>query len=308
MPIFSKFLILAFFFTSLNLSVLPNANAGCQDYPESITPECVATNLALEKLRQEAYEAAQSAKRIQEEQTARDNAAKDAADRAATTAADDALAPDDCARSTNRYLQSCIDAAVEEARIANEAIELIRKSLEIDELKMIADEKLKTNNCSLPENKALQVCLDSKIVKNEITKASVDLAKKIRDTQSSISKPLLNDEGKIILNAVLKSASLSNKDISNLLATQSLNLEDKNLIASYAQKLDGIKSLPSARSFKIPVSASLSEEFSSGTPKVCRVQSGLVKTLKPGVCILNVKFSTESGFEVETAKKIKIKK
>ena len=354
LQILSKFLTLAFFFTSLNLSVLPSASAGCQDYPESVTPECVATNLALEKLRQEAYEAAQAAKRIQEEQTARDNAAKDAADREATRAADNALAPDDCARSTNRYLQSCvdaevekarianeakddanraataaadsalasddcarstnrflqscIDAAVEKARIANEAIDSIKKALELDGLKMIADRKLEANNCSLPENKSLQICLESAIARDEVNKAKTDIAKKIRDTQYSISEPLLNAEGGIILNAILKSKSLVAKEISNLLATRNLSSEDKNLIASYAQKLNGIKNLPSATSFKIPLSTSLSEEFASATPKVCKVESGSVKTLKPGVCILNVKFATESGFEVETIKKITIKK
>jgi hypothetical protein len=354
MPIFSRVLIFAFLLSSLNLTVLPSANAGCQDYPESVTPECAAANLAIAKLAQEAYEAAQAAKRIQEEQTARDNAAKDAADRAATTAADSALAPDDCARSTNRFVQSCIDTAVEKARIANEekntadnaatvaadnalapddcarstnryvqscqesaiekarianeTIDSIRKALELDGLKMIADEKLKANNCFLAENKSLQICLDSAIAKNEVNKATADIAKKIRETQSSIAEPLLNAEGEIILNAVLKSKSLSTKDISNLLATRNLNSEDKNLISAYAQKLNGIKSSQIATSFKIPLSNSLSEEFTSATPKVCRVESGSVKTLKSGVCILNVKFSTDSGFEVETIKKIKIRK
>jgi hypothetical protein len=400
MPIISRVLIFAFLLSSLNLTVLPSANAGCQDYPESVTPECAAANLAIAKLAQEAYEAAQAAKRIQEEQTARDNAAKDAADRAATTAADNALAPDDCARSTNRYVQSCVntevekarianeakdaadraattaadsalapddcarstnrfvqscidtavekarianeekntadnaatvaadnalapddcarstnryvqscqESAIEKARIANETIDSIRKALELDGLKMIADEKLKANNCFLAENKSLQICLDSAIAKNEVNKATADIAKKIRETQSSIAEPLLNAEGEIILNAVLKSKSLSTKDISNLLATRNLNSEDKNLISAYAQKLNGIKSSQIATSFKIPLSNSLSEEFTSATPKVCRVESGSVKTLKSGVCILNVKFSTDSGFEVETIKKIKIRK
>ena len=400
MRFFIKVLTLTFLLTSLNLSVLPSANAGCQDYPESVTPECVASNLVLAKLAQEAYEAAQVAKRLQEEQTARDNAAKDAADRAATTAADNALAPDDCARSTNRYVQSCqdaavekaraaneaidvanraattsadnalasddcarstnryvqscidaavekariaseariaeenaatvaadnalapddcarstnrllqrcTDAAVEKARIANEAIDSIRKVLEFDGLKKLAEEKSKANNCDLPENKSLQVCLDSAIAKTEVNKATTSLANKIRDTQSSITEPLLNAVGEVILNAVLKSKSLSTKDISSLLDTRNLNSEDKKSLASYAQKLNGMKSSQSAASIKIPLSSSLDEEFSSATPKICRVEGGLVKTLKPGVCILNIKFATESGFEVETTKKITIKK
>lgn len=290
------------------MSVLPSANAGCQDYPESVTPECVASNLVLAKLAQEDYEAAQAAKRLKEEQTARDNAAKDAADRAATTAADNALAPDDCARSTNRYVQSCQDAAVEKARIANEAIDSIRKVLEFNDLKKLAEEKSKANNCDLPENKSLQVCLDSAVAKTEVSKATTSLANKIRDTQSSITEPLLNAVGEVILNAVLKSKSLSSKDISNLLATRDLNPEDKKSLSSYAQKLNGMKSSKSASSIKILLSSSLSEEFTSATPNVCRVEGGLVKALKPGACILNIKFATESGFEVETTKKITIKK
>ena len=349
-----KLLFFTLLLTSLNLTTLPIANAGCQDYPESVTPQCVAENLAIAKLAQEAYEAAQAAKRLQEEQTARDNAAKDAADRAATVAADNALSPDncarstnrflqrcidasvekarieneaknaadkaatvaadnalspdDCARSTNRFLQRCIDASVEKARIENETIDSVRKAIEFDALQKIANDKFLANNCDDVANKLLEICVDSAVGKDSVKKATMSVTKKLRETQSALTEPVLNADGTVVLNALLKSKSLSTKDISNVLATKTLNSEDKKLLSSYAQKLNEIKSTQSATSIRIPLSKSLFEEFTSATPLVCRVNAGFVKTLKSGVCILNIKFATESGFEVETTKKITIKR
>jgi hypothetical protein len=50
-----------------------------------------------------------------------ENEAKDTAEKNAIKEADAALAPDDCKRSTNKFLQSCIDAAVATAKAENDA-------------------------------------------------------------------------------------------------------------------------------------------------------------------------------------------
>jgi predicted metal-dependent enzyme (double-stranded beta helix superfamily) len=386
--------------SSINFVSAPVANAGCQDYPESTTPACVAENLAIAKLAQEAYEAAQVARRLQEEQTARDNAAKDAADRAATIAADNALAPDDCARSTNRYLQRCTDIetaravaeneaksaadraatlaadnalapddcarstnrflqrcidiavekarienerrdaadraatlaadnalapddcarstnrgtqrcgeiAAEKARIENEAISSIRKIGELDVLQKLANDKYTANKCDQAANKSLQVCIDSKAGADAVKNEAKNLAKKIIETQSLLTKPLVDENGEIILTALLRSKTLNPKDIKAVLDTSSLSADDKKSLSAYAQTLYNLKSIRSASNFKIPLSKTLSEEFSSSTPKICLVVAGAVKTLKPGVCTINVTFSTESGFEVQTSKKIVVRK
>ena len=349
-----KLLFFTFLLTSLNFVALPSANAGCQDYPESVTPQCVAENLVLAKLAQEAYEAAQAAKRLQEEQTARDNAARDTAERAATVAADNSLSPDDCFRSTNRYLQSCIDASVEKARIANEAkdaaeraaivaadnslspddcsrstnlllqrcidasvekariandaLDSVRKATELEALQKIANEKFTTNDCSQAANKLSQFCLDAAIAQDLVKKTTTNVTKKLRETQSVLTDPVLNAYGEVVLNALLRSKSLSSKDILSSLSTRNINAEDKKLLSSYAQKLNEIRINQSAKLIKIPLSNSLYEEFTSTTPLICRVDAGLVKTLKSGVCILNIKFATESGFEVETTKKLTLKR
>ena len=400
MRLIIKSLAFTLLLTSLNLVSIPTANAGCQDYPESVTPICVAENLAIAKLAQEAYEAAQIARRLQEEQTARDNAAKDAADRAATTAADNALAPDDCARSTNRYLKRCADIEVEKARIANEAkdaadraataaadsklaaddcarstnrllqrcieiatekarianeakvatdraataaadsklaaddcarstnrvtqrcgeilaekarmeneaIDSIRKISELGNLQKLANDKYMANKCDQAVNKLLQVCIDSKAGADAVNNEGTSLAKKLYETQSLLTEPIKNANGEVILTALLKSKSLTSKDISSLLATRNLNSDDKKLLSSYAQKLNGIKNTQSATSIKIPLSTSLDEEFTSATPTICKIDGGQVKTLKSGVCVINIKFATESGFEVETTKKITVKR
>jgi hypothetical protein len=386
--------------SSINFISAPAATAGCQDYPESTTPACVAENLAIAKLVQEAYEAAQVARRLQEEQTARDNAAKDAADRAATIAADNALAPDDCARSTNRYLQRCTDIetaravaeneaksaadraatlaadnalapddcarstnrflqrcidiavekarieneaknaadraatlaadnalapddcarstnrgtqrcgeiAAEKARIENEAIDSIRKISELEALQKLANEKYVANKCDVAANKLLQVCIDSKAGADAVKNEAKSLAKKIIETQSLLTKPLVDENGEIILTALLRSKTLNPKDIKAVLDTSSLSADDKKSLSAYAQTLNNLKSIRSASNFKIPLSKTLSEEFSSSTPKICLVVDGAVKTLKPGVCTINVTFSTESGFEVQTSKKIVVRK
>jgi len=395
-----KVVVFALAAASVNFVSSPTANAGCQDYPESVTPICVAENLAIAKLAQEAYEAAQIAKRLQEEQTARDNAAKDAADRAATIAADNALAPDDCARSTNRYLQRCTEIEVEKARLANEArdiadraatvaadnalapddcarstnrfvqrcidiatekarlaneakdvadraatlaadnalapddcarstnrvtqrcgqiaaekarmeneaIDSIRKISELDVLQKIANDKYVANKCDQAANKLLQVCIDSKAGTDAVKKQATSLATKIIETQSLLTKPLVDANGEVILTVLLKSKSLNSKDISTLLATRNLNSDDKKSLTSYAQKLNAIKTTTSASSIKIPLSSSLDEEFTTATPTICKIDGGQVKTIKPGVCLINIKFATESGFEVQTTKKITLKK
>jgi hypothetical protein len=395
-----KVIVLALLATSISFVSSPPANAGCQDYPESITPQCVAENLVIAKLAQEAYEAAQIAKRQQEEQTARDNAAKDAADRAATIAADNALAPDDCARSTNRgtqrcgdieaerarianearsaaeraataaadsalapddcarstnrFLQRCIDIATEKARIANEAkdaadraatiaadnalapddcarstnrgtqrcgdiaaekarieneaIDSIRKINELEVLQKLANDKYAANKCDQAANKLLQVCIDSIAGVDAVKKEATSLAKKVSETQSLLTKPLVDANGEVILTALLKSKSLSTKDIKAVLDASSLSTSEKKLLSTYAQTLNNLKSTQSLRNFKIPLSQSLSEDFSSSTPKICTLVDGLVKTLKSGACILSIKFTTESGFEVQTTKKITLKK
>jgi hypothetical protein len=400
MKVISKFVIFSTLLLSLNFSTIPAANAGCQDYPESITPECVAENLAIAKLAQEAYEAAQIAKRLQEEQTARDNAAKDAADRAATIAADNALAPDDCARSTNRYLQRCVDIEVERARLANEArsatelaatlaadnalapddcarstnrflqrcidiavekarveneaknaadlaatlaadnalapddcarstnrylqlcidasvekarreneaIDSIRKISELDSLQKLASEKYAANKCEQAANQILQVCIDSKAGADAVKKEVASLAKKISETQSLLTKPLVDANGEVILTALLKSKSLSSKDINAALTAASLSATDKKSLSVYAQTLNNLKIIRGSSNFKIPLSKSLSEEFSSSTPKICSVINGAIRTLKSGSCVLSIKFATESGFEIETTKKITVKR
>jgi hypothetical protein len=395
-----KTIAFALLLSSINFISAPAANAGCQDYPESTTPACVAENLAIAKLAQEAYEAAQVARRLQEEQTARDNAARDAAERAATIAADNALAPDDCARSTNRYLQRCTDIetaravaenearsaaeraatlaadnalapddcarstnrflqrcidiavekarvenetknaadlaatlaadsalapddcarstnrvtqrcgeiAAEKARIENEAISSIRKIGELDALQKLANDKYTANKCDQAANQLLQVCIDSKAGADAVKNEAKSLAKKLIETQASLTKPLVDENGEIILTALLRSKTLSSKDIKAVLDASSISANDKRSLSTYAQTLNNLKNIRTASNFKIPLSKTLSEEFSSSTPKICLVVGGAVKTLKPGVCTINVTFSTESGFEVQTSKKIVVRK
>ncbi len=396
----AKAVVFALLLSSINFISAPAANAGCQDYPESTTPACIAENLAIEKLRQEAYAAEQIRVQQQAEQAARDNAARieaeraataaadnalapddcarstnratqrcadierdraaaenaarnaaeiaataaadsalapddcarstnryvqrctdietaravaenearNAADRAATLAADKALAPNDCARSTNRLLQRCVDLERDRAVVENEARNSIRKVGELDALQKIANDKYTANQCDQAANSLLQICIDSKAGVDALKNEAKSLAKKLFETQSTLTKPLVDENGEIILTALLRSKTLNSKDIKAVLDASSLSSNDKRSLSAYAQTLNNLKGVNSAGNFKIPLSKSLSEEFSSATPKICLVVDGAVKTLKPGVCTINVTFSTESGFEVQTSKKIVVKR
>ena len=190
----------------------------------------------------------------------------------------------------------------------NEAIDSIRKISELGALQKLANDKYTANKCDQVANKLLQVCIDSKSGAEAISASATSLAKKISETQSLLTEPIKNANGEVILTALLKSKSLNAKDILNSLTDRNLNSEDKKLISSYAQKLNVIKSTQSAISIKLPLSASLDEEFTSATPTICKIDGGQVKTLKSGVCVINIKFATESGFEVETTKKLTVKR
>ena len=252
-----KFATLALILLSLSFPGIQSAQAGCRDYPDSVTPECVAQNLAEAAVLQEAYAAEQAARQVEAERAAIANAERDAQDRAATAAVDAGLAADDCARSTNRYLQSCLDAQTAKAAAENAA----------------------TN--AAEQDAALEVA-------------------KIR--------PTLDVNGNVALNALLKSSSLGAQDIANVLATSNLSDNDKTLLTSYAQKLNAVKTTQRKKSFKLPLSDSLTEDFESTTPGICKVVDGIVKNFKPGTCKITLKFTTESGYEVQVVKKIVIRK
>ena len=349
MRLIIKSIAFTFLLASLNLTTMPSANAGCQDYPESTTPQCIAENLAIAKLAREAYEADLILKQQQAEQAAKDNAAKDAADRAATKSADDALAPDDCARSTNKFVQRCIDIAVEKARIENEAknaaelaatkaaddalapddcarstnklvqrcvdaavAKAVKENLEKDEAERaaikLADSKLAANDCARSTNKLLQACIDAAVAKAAAENAALNNARELAFIQSLRTRPVLDENGEVVLTALLISKSLSAKNIKVVLESSELSAGDKKSLTAYAQTLNSLKSTAGSNGLKIPVSKTLSEEFSSATPKVCTVVGAVVKTVKSGACVLSIKFTTDSGFELQTTKKITLKK
>lgn len=59
------------------VAVIPAANAGCRDFPESVTPLCAAQNLAEEQARQAEAAQAQIAATAAAEEAARANAERD---------------------------------------------------------------------------------------------------------------------------------------------------------------------------------------------------------------------------------------
>jgi hypothetical protein len=57
------------------------------------------------------------------------------------------------------------------------------------------------------------------------------LAKKISETQALLTKPLVDANGEVILTALLRSKSLSSKDIKAVLDSSSLSADDKKSLS-----------------------------------------------------------------------------
>jgi hypothetical protein len=133
-------LMLVAIVATLIQSIPTSAFASCADYPESVTPECVAQNLLVEQARQSAYAQEQARRQAEADAAAAAQRAQQAADDAARAAADALLPADSCQRLANygnnvctqqRLAQSLADAnalaAQQQSAQDNAEIEL-RKS------------------------------------------------------------------------------------------------------------------------------------------------------------------------------------
>ena len=89
---------------------IPNsAFASCADYPESVTPACVAENLLVEQARQAAYAAEQIRRQAESDAAAAAQRAQQAAEEAARAASDALLPPDSCERLVNYGNTACTE-------------------------------------------------------------------------------------------------------------------------------------------------------------------------------------------------------
>ena len=89
---------------------IPNsAFASCADYPESITPVCVAENLLVAERMRVEYEAEQIRRQAQADAAAASQRAQQAAEEAARAASDALLPPDSCERLVNYGTTACTE-------------------------------------------------------------------------------------------------------------------------------------------------------------------------------------------------------
>ena len=164
------------------------ASASCSDFPESVTPECVASNLAAEQARQAAYAAAQAAEAAAVAQRAIDNANAIAAQDKAQASADSALPADSCARSTNRFNANCVAAATAQALAENNARIAAEDA---------ANAALPKDSCDRMENKFNAVCtqkLNEAAKVLEAEQSAAQSAEEIAKRQAwGIYDPLLGD-------------------------------------------------------------------------------------------------------------------
>jgi hypothetical protein len=92
-----------------------SAFASCADYPESITPTCVAENLLVAERMRVEYEAEQARRQAQVEAAAAAQRAQQAADEAARAASDALLPPDSCERLVNYSTNACTEKRIAES-------------------------------------------------------------------------------------------------------------------------------------------------------------------------------------------------
>lgn len=105
--------------TGLLLSYTPTANANCREFPQSVTPECVAQNLAEEQARQNAYERQRIQDLIDAENRAKEQAARDyAANGSRPCSVYPASITPECA-AENLAFEKNKQAAADEQRIAD---------------------------------------------------------------------------------------------------------------------------------------------------------------------------------------------
>jgi hypothetical protein len=128
---------------------ISTASASCADFPESVTPDCVASNLAAAQASQAAYAAAQAAEAAAAAQRAIDNANAIAAQDKAQASADAVLPADSCARSTNRFNSNCVAASTAKALAENNARIAAEDA---------ANAALPKDSCDRIENKSTTSC------------------------------------------------------------------------------------------------------------------------------------------------------
>lgn len=104
----ARFTVFALFATLFQF-VPTSAHASCADYPESVTPTCVAENLLVEQARQAAYAAEQARRQAESDAAAAAQRAQQAAEEAARAASDAQLPADSCERLVNYSTTFCTE-------------------------------------------------------------------------------------------------------------------------------------------------------------------------------------------------------
>jgi len=105
---FARLTLMALLATFIQF-VPTSAHASCADYPESITPTCVAENLLVEQARQAAYAAEQARRQAESDAAAAAQRAQQAAEEAARAASDAQLPADSCERLANYSTTFCTE-------------------------------------------------------------------------------------------------------------------------------------------------------------------------------------------------------
>jgi hypothetical protein len=111
---FARLALVAVVATFIQLT--PNsAFASCAEYPDSVTPACVAENLLVEQARQAAYAAEQVRRQAESDAAAATQRAQQAAEEAARAASDALLPPDSCDRLVNYGTNVCTEKRIAES-------------------------------------------------------------------------------------------------------------------------------------------------------------------------------------------------
>jgi hypothetical protein len=275
----------------------------CSVYPASVTPECVAENLAFEQQRQANYEAQQraaqeEAKRAEEANTQRqfeENGSR------ACSVYPASVTPECVAE--NLIYEAQRQAAYEAERIArNEASK--KAEQEQAQLDYVANG---SRPCSLYPASVTPECVAENLIYEAQRQATYEAQQ--RANQEAAKKAEEASKQKQFEENGSRPCSLYPASTTTKCIAENLKFEgNRKVTDELSNKLKAINTQSSANKVGLPISNKIVEKYQVSTPKICKISGNSVVRLKNGNCEIKVTYVTDQNFKVETTKKITFKK
>jgi hypothetical protein len=221
-------LTLGFFATSLLVGIAQPAIAGCRDFPESVTPECVAQNLTEERSSQDATAARMAQELLDAEARAKANAeAQYVANGSRPCSVYPASISPECVAQNLDYEKSRQEAEV--AKRAQDQVDAQERAKEQAELQYIANG---SRPCSLFPASITPACI-SENLDYEKERQGIYAKKQLEDLEKAIKAEAAQQKAQYIRNGS-RPCSLYPASVTPACVTENLNYEEIKKVESAA--------------------------------------------------------------------------